>query len=173
MSSFKIRQASHEDAETLGHIGVATFVESYTADIEGRAMVTHCTREHNTSVYEQYLAAPQTGCWLAEHSKTSAPIGYALNCAPDLPVDIIPGDLELKRIYVLSKFHGSDCALGLLEAAEVHARTQNAPRLLLGTYEENHRAVAFYEKHGFKTIGTRQFNVGGKIYDDIVMGKTL
>lgn len=173
MSTFKIRQASLEDAETLGHIGVATFVESYTADIEGPAMVAHCTREHAKSVYAQYLAAPQTGCWLAEHRETRAPIGYALNCTPDLPIDILAGDIELKRIYVLSKYHGQAAAAALLEAAEAHARTQNAPRLLLGTYEENHRAMAFYAKHGFKTIGTRQFNVGGKIYDDIVMGKTL
>jgi ribosomal protein S18 acetylase RimI-like enzyme len=83
------------------------------------------------------------------------------------------GDLELKRIYVLSKLHGRGLAADLLDAAIKHARTQNAPRLLLGTYEENHRAMAFYTKHGFETIGTRQFNVGGKIYDDIVMAKPL
>jgi ribosomal protein S18 acetylase RimI-like enzyme len=48
-----------------------------------------------------------------------------------------------------------------------------APRLLLGTYEENRRAIAFYAREGYAQIGTRQFQVGDKLFDDIVMGKTL
>ena len=173
MPSYNIRHAKFEDAETLGHIGVATFVESYTSDIEGPAMIAHCTREHSRQVYETYLQRDRTGCWLAEHEETRAPIGYALNCTPDLPIETTDNDIELKRIYVLSTYQGAGVAAALLEAASTHARTQNAKRLLLGTYEENHRAMAFYTKHGFATVGTRKFNVGGKIYDDIIMAKVL
>jgi len=173
MPLFNIRRATDADTETLGHIGVATFIESYTTDIEGPAMIAHCTREHSKSVYETYLRAPETGCWLAEHADTSAPIGYALNCKPDLPIETSPADLELKRIYVLSKYHGQGIAAALLQAALRHASETGAPRLLLGTYEDNHRAMAFYGKNGFETVGTRKFNVGGKIYDDIIMAKSL
>jgi len=173
MSSFTIREATHQDAQTLGHIGVATFVESYAHDIPGPAMVAHCTHEHSVERYKAYLADSMTRCWLAEHSKTAAPIGYALNCTPDLPIDLQPGDLELKRIYVLSKFHGTGCGAQLLEAAQAHARHARAPRLLIGTYEENERAVAFYKRHGYTKIGTRKFDVGGKIFDDIILAKSL
>jgi len=173
MSSFSIRPATPDDAETLAHIGVATFIESYTAEIDGSSMVAHCTREHSKAVYAKYLEAPTTGCWIAEYAATGAPVGYALNCTPDLPVTPQPGDVELKRIYVLSKYHGNGLAGQLLTATLAHARAQNASRLLLGTYEENYRAMAFYAKHGFETIGTRKFTVGHKIYDDIVMAKPL
>ena len=173
MPSFTIRPAAPEDAQMLAHIGAATFIESYSEEIEGAAMIDHCTRQHSKSVYEHYLSAPEAKCWLAEHKKTHAPIGYAVNCTPDFPVPLQPRDLELKRIYVLSKYHGQGGTAALLEAAETHARAQNAPRLLLGTYEENYRAMAFYTKHKFETIGTRQFKVGHKIYDDIVMAKIL
>lgn len=170
---FKIRQASLKDAEMLSHIGVATFVESYTNDIEGAAMMAHCTNEHSRAAYENYLRQEETACWIAVHSQTGAPVGYALNCKPDLPIDLKPNDIELKRIYVLSKYHGSGTAQTLLTHATAYAKAKHSARLLLGTYEENHRAMAFYIKYGFKTIGTRQFNVGGKIYDDIILAKPL
>lgn len=168
-----IRIASQRDAQTLSHIGVATFVESYSDIIDGAAMMAHCTREHSKATYTTYLAAADTKAWLAEAPNTHAPIGYALNCKPDLPILLHSRDLELKRIYVLSKFHGSGIAACLVEAAIDHARQSNAPRLLLGTYEGNHRALAFYKKYGFAQIGTRQFQVGDNIYDDIVMAKQL
>ena len=173
MPVFTIRSASPSDAEALGHIGVATFVESYSHQIEGQAMVRHCTVQHSSDIYAQYLRAPDTGCWLAEHAQTGAPIGYALNCTPDLPIDTGASDIELKRIYLLSNFHGQGIADALLQASIDHARTLDCKRLLLGTYEDNGRAQGFYAKHGFTTIGTRKFNVGGKIFDDTIMAKRL
>lgn len=173
MPEFHIRPATLTDTETLSHIGAATFIESFITDIEGPAMIAHCSREHSQAAYTAYLSKPSAGCWLAEYADTRAPIGYALNCPADLPVETAPDDIELKRIYLLSRFHGQGVADKLLNASIAHARGLNAPRLLLGTYERNYRATAFYQKYGFETVGTRQFDVGGKIYDDIVMAKTL
>ncbi|MEO0882224.1 MAG: GNAT family N-acetyltransferase [Pseudomonadota bacterium] len=168
-----IRLAKKTDAEALAHIGVATFVESYTEVIEGPAMVAHCTHQHSEDIYKTYLNDPASTCWLAEYTPTGAPIGYAINCPPDLPIDLQPGDVELKRIYAMSRFHGSGIGRALMMAAIDQAKSAGAPRLLLGTYEENFRAMAFYAKHGFETVGRRAFNVGGKVYDDIVMALTL
>ncbi|MEM9667461.1 MAG: N-acetyltransferase [Pseudomonadota bacterium] len=168
-----VRRASEEDAEALAHIGVATFIESYTEDIEGPAMVAHCTNQHSREVYEQYLADPRGACWIAEYQPTGAPIGYAVNCKPDLPIELDASDLELKRIYALSRTHGTGIGQALMQAAINQARHVGARRLLLGTYEENYRAMTFYRKHGFEKVGERAFNVGGKIYDDIIMALTL
>jgi len=173
MPDFKIRRATHADAVTLGHIGVATFVESYTTEIGGAAMMAHCSDQHSTLAYETYLTAPKTGCWLAEHADTGAPIGYALNCTPDLPIDFDEADIELKRIYALSKYHGKGVAAALILAAIEHAQMIGAKRLLLGTHEDNQRAKAFYAKYGFTTIGTRKFNVGGNLYNDHILAKTI
>jgi ribosomal protein S18 acetylase RimI-like enzyme len=173
MSEFRIRRAGPDDAECLGHIGVATFIESYAQDIDGASMITHCSRQHTRAVYGQYLAEPASTLWIAEYAATGAPIGYALNCPPDLPVPLESGDIELKRIYTLSRFHGAGIGAALLEASQSDARARGAQRLLLGTYRENHRAVAFYTKHGFKFAGTRKFQVGDRLFDDIVLAKRL
>jgi diamine N-acetyltransferase len=171
MTDFRIRPASAPDAETLSQIGAATFLETYTEIIDGPDMIAHCTRQHATSVYGQYLADPASSAWLAEFAATGAPVGYAVNCPPDLPVAAEPGDIELKRIYCFSRFHGVGIGEALMNAALDDARARRAPRLLLGTYQDNHRAVAFYTRHGFDLIGTRKFQVGTKLFDDIVMAK--
>ncbi len=168
-----IRRAGPDDADRLSHVGVATFIETYTFDIAGDAMVAHCSRQHSPAVYADYLASSDCAAWIAEYAPTGAPVGYALTCPPDLPVPKVPGDVELRRIYVLSRFHRRGLGERLLAAAIDEARAGGAPRLLLGTYQDNHLAVAFYRKHGFEVAGTRQFRVGDRLYDDIVMAKRI
>ena len=168
-----IRRAGLDDAERLSQIGAATFLETYSELIDGANMTAHCARQHSRSAYEAYLADPACAAWLAELTETGAPIGYALNCPPDLPIAAEPGDIELKRIYVLSRFHGTGAGKRLMEAAADDARARGAPRLLLGTYQDNRRAIAFYRKHEFELAGTRQFLVGERLYDDVVLARRL
>lgn len=84
-----------------------------------------------------------------------------------------PGDIELKRIYLLSRWHGTGAGRALMQAAIAHARACGAPNLLLGVYQGNDRAVAFYRRAGFETVGTRRFQVGEGVYDDLVMALPL
>ena len=39
----------------------------------------------------------------------------------------------------------------------------------LGTSIYNKRAQKFYRRHGFKKIGAREFVVGGRVNQDVVM----
>lgn len=174
MSLFVIRKATADDARALAQIGAATFLESFVEDIEGDAIINHCEAQHAAEVYQKYLATQGACAWIARYSETGVPIGYALNCKPELDeIEPCEGDLELKRIYVFSRFHASGAGRALMDASIAHAKEIGAPRLLLGTYEDNHRAVAFYKKYGFETIGSRRFFVGGVYYDDVIMGLTL
>ncbi len=171
--TYSIRHATNHDCAALSLIGAATFLNAFADQIEGKALIKHCQSEHSEATYAAYLAKPRTAAWLIEAAETGAPLGYALNCAPDLPIADSSGDIELKRIYLLPQLYGSGAADTLVEASIAHSRAQEAKRLLLGTYEGNARAKAFYEKHGFISIGTRQFNIGGVLHDDIVMAKSL
>lgn len=173
MSLFVIRNANADDARTLAQIGAATFLESFYYEIDGKAIINHCENEHSVDVYAKYLAAPKARCWIAEYKDTGAPIGYAVTCEPDLEVDLLPGDVELKRIYVFSRHHASGAGRDLMNVSIEYARANNAPRLLLGANEDNHRAIAFYKKNGFEMIGTRKFYVGGVYYDDVIMALNL
>jgi diamine N-acetyltransferase len=167
--NWRVRPAELVDADALALIGAATFLDSFSGTLAGQAIVAHCRVAHAQETYEAYFEHGARA-WLAEAKPGDAPIGYALLTEPDLP-GAEPGDIELKRIYSLARYHGSGVGPALMAAAVSAASGAN--RLLLGVYAANARALAFYRKHGFVEIGTRQFNVGGALYDDVVLARAL
>ncbi len=170
-----IRPAVPGDENALGTIGAATFLESYVQAIPGSDLIAHCRAQHDPAIYSAYLSKdnPFYACWLAEYTETGAPVGYAVTTAVEPPTEGTPDDIELKRIYVFSKFHGTGTGRELMEVAIGHGRINGAKRMLLGTYDQNHRAVAFYQRAGFDQVGTRKFQVGNQMFNDIIMGVAL
>jgi len=163
-----VREAGAEDAERLSLASDATFLETFAHEISGEAMLAHCREKHAPEYLAGLLEKGARG-WLAEIEGT--PIGYAL-LIPRPELDAAQeGDVELKKIYVLSRFQGTGTAQRLF--AEVLNAAQGNKRLLLGVKDDNHRAISFYKRQGFEIIGTRQFNVGGKLYDDFVFALNL
>ena len=64
-------------------------------------------------------------------------------------------------------------AEALLDLAIDDARALNRNRLLLGVNDGNHRALNFYYRNGFTSVGTRTFNVGTLICSDLILAKDL
>lgn len=81
--------------------------------------------------------------------------------------------LEIERIYVLSEFHGKKAGQVLYEKAIEVACTQNAGYVWLGVWEENPRAIRFYEKNGFVAFDKHIFKLGDDEQTDIMMKKIL
>ena len=167
--TWTIREAGTDDAAALALIGAATFLETFAGILDGDAIVGHCAAQHNEIAYRAHLAVGARA-WIAEAQPGGAPIGFALVGKPDLAA-AEEGDIELKRIYSLSRFHGT--GLGTALMAQALEAASGCRRLLLGVYARNERALAFYRKQGFADLGTRQFNVGGKLYDDFVLARPL
>ena len=182
----QFRQCSAADAATLALVGAATFLEAFAGRLPGEAILGHCARNHTEAAYAGFLAQPTTLAWLAEALPGGAPVGYALLTKPDFSPELIqPGDTELKRIYVFSRFYGSrtqaagnpsrstSAGQGLMDLAIAQAKDQGSLRLLLGVHRENARALAFYERNGFKPVGVRTFQVGPSVFDDLVLGRVF
>jgi len=120
------------------------------------------------------LGDPGSHAWLAEVGPGLAPVGYLVLTKPDLPLpDLGPGDLEVKRIYLLSRFQGGGIGRNLMRAAEAVARGAGVRRLLLGVYSGNAAAIAFYRRLGYVQAGERSFQVGATTYHDLVFAVTL
>lgn len=172
--SFHLRDAGPGDADALAVVGQATFLETFAGVLDGAAVVAHCRDAHAPGIYAAYLARPDAAAALAEVEPGGAPVGYSLLAAPDLPVpDPRPTDVELKRIYVLGRYHGAGVGASLLAHALATARAGARTRVLLGVYAENVRARRFYARHGFAQVGERRFRVGPRAYDDVVLARDL
>lgn len=169
-----VRPAAAPDAGALALVAQATFLETFAGVLEGHDVVAHCGREHAAARYAGWLARPDAALWLAEVGPGAAPVGYALVAPPDLPVpDLRASDRELKRIYVLSRFHGTGLGRALLAAAAEDVRASGGARILLGVYAGNTRALAFYARQGFQPVAERKFRVGDRTYDDRVLALEL
>lgn len=168
-----IRLCGPADAAALALVGQATFLETYADVLPAADIVAHCAREHGEARYAAWLERADYRVWIAELAATGVGVGYAVLCPPDLPVPLGPGDLELKRIYLLSKFQGGGVGARMMAAACQAAAAAGAGRMLLGVYGINHAAIAFYTRQGFAKAGVRQFQVGANTYDDLVLARDL
>ena len=169
-----VRRAGLEDAAMMALVASATFLDGFAGVLPGEAMVAHAARHHVAEVYARYLGRTEVAAWLAVAAIGGAPVGYAMLTPPELPEETMQeGDLELKRIYALSRFHGSGVAQRMMEMAISEAEARGTRRMTLGVYARNARALRFYERNGFRQIGTRQFVVGSLVCDDFVMGRPM
>lgn len=167
------RQATSFDAGALALIGAATMLETYADKIDGADIVAHSARRHSTDFYAAWLQDPTIIIWLAQ-TQTNAAIGYLVLMPATLPApQPDPSDLEVQRIYVLSRFHTAGVGHHLMTLAIDAARARSARQLVLGVMKKNERALAFYRRQGFTEIGTRTFHVGAATFDDYVLGLPL
>lgn len=174
MNEASIRRATRADAPALSLVGSATFLETFAGVLSGADVVAHCSTEHSLAVYEAWLTSADAAVWLAESLEGGAPVGYAvLDRAKLVVADLQPDDLEIKRIYVLARFHGTGVGARLMAAALDEAKRRGARRALLGVYAQNPRALAFYAKNGFTRVGERYFKVGANTYFDHILAREL
>lgn len=164
-----IDAAGSADAEALALVACATFLEAYASLVPVDDMLAYCAAENSAEAFRRFVAEGAQ-LWLARAEETGVPLGYAMLVSSTF-ADSRPGDIELKRIYVLERCHGTRLASELLARAE--AAAQGYRRLLLGVNRHNLRAQGFYRKQGFELSGTRQFVVAGAHYDDFIFAKPL
>ena len=166
------RRAGVHDADALALLGSATFLATFAFDHPGQPLVAHLRTEHSPEYYANALAQPGVDIVMGE-TPLGAPVGYAMITPPSHPDLQQDGDIELKRIYLLGPWQGGGNGRQLLEQAFAIAAERGAKRMLLAVYENNEKAVAFYERAGFTAIGNTVFMVGDVPFRDMVYARTL
>lgn len=173
MTDGAIRKCGPGDELALAIVGQGSFLEAFAGTIPGPDLLLHCMRQHAIEKYRDWLADPASAVWLAEVAPEAAPVGYLVLTKPDLPVDVGPADLEVKRVYLFHRFQGTGLGARLMQAARAEAMNRGMRRLVLGVYSGSAAAIAFYERLGYRRIGERSFRVGRNTYHDFVLGLSL
>jgi GNAT superfamily N-acetyltransferase len=170
---WRMRRAGPDDASALSLVASATFLETYATVLAGTDLVAHCLKNTSAETFLRWTNDPATIVTIAEHEPGHAPIGYTVLTASDFPFDTRPSDIELRRIYILQQMQGAGLGAALMTRAREDAAAIQCGRILLGVYEHNYRAHAFYERQGFARIGSRQFKVGATTHDDPVYARDV
>ncbi len=172
MTPINWRQADGHDAEALSYLGAATFLSTFAFDHPGKPLIEHLNTEHSVEYYQSKLSNPEIDIVIGE-TPLGAPVGYVMVVPPEHPEVQRPGDLEIKRIYLLGPWQGGGNGRVLMEQALHIAQRRNAKRILLAVYESNARARAFYERAGFLHIGETVFMVGDVAFRDMVYARDV
>jgi diamine N-acetyltransferase len=166
-----LRRAVPADAAKLSLVGGASFLESFADDHPGDDLVNHVHDRHSVAAYQNWLSDPAYALWIVEE-RLGAPIGYAM-----LGPGTLPGaqtdDFEIKRIYMLRRWHGGGFGKQLFHKCSEEARKRGGTRLLLAVYTANHLAQQFYTHQGMSVIGDTVFMVGETEFTDLVMAMDL
>jgi diamine N-acetyltransferase len=84
-----------------------------------------------------------------------------------------PNAVEVSRIYVMANQQGKKIGNQLLDFAIDKAIEDQLQYIWLGVWEHNHAAIRFYQRNGFKPIGSHHFWVGNDKQTDILVRREL
>ena len=168
MESISIIPVHTHDIERLQHISRLTFEQTFAehnsiADMQ--AYLNKCFSidklliEFNNPKSEFYFA--QDGEKIVGYLKVNT--GDAQTELKDLNA------FEIERIYVDKAYLGKKIGQLLFEKAIELAKSKKATYVWLGVWEQNYRALAFYEKNGFAPFDKHIFMLGNDAQTDIMM----
>ena len=165
------RDAVLADGPALAAMGRRCFTETFGPYFPAADLALHLETKFGPDGLPRELADPALRVRVAEAD--GAPVGWLKLGPMDLPVPHEPDALQLVQLYVLAPWQGAGVAAALMDWAIATARAQGAPALYLGVWEKGDRAIAFYRKHGFVTVGTAPYRLGTQLYQDPVMRLAL
>lgn len=174
MPDINIREASVEDAKALTDLAYTTFWDAFAHHPKNAPDdLNHYMRQafsHDQIATE--LADEKSIFLIAEIE--GEPAGYA-----KIIIDAIePGitaerPVELNRLYSHQQFLGKGIGQALMEACLTRAKEDNRDVMWLGVWEYNPRAQRFYEKNGFRVVGSHLFQLGEDSQTDLLMQREL
>lgn len=165
--TISLRLASPNDGMAAAATGRRCFTETFGPSFPADDLALHLERMFGPGGLPAELADPSIQVMLAEDGGEIA--AYLKLVAMTLPVEHPPVSLEIKQLYVLEPWQGKGVAAMLMDWAVRSARERNAPALFLSVWEEGARAIAFYQRHGFRIVGHAPFRLGTRDYQDPVM----
>ena len=165
--------ASPEDGPELDAMARACWVETFEHSCSAADMALYLDKAYGPSgALLRDLADPTHRFRLAKHG--DAIVGYAKLSEPWLPPGIVgPRAKQLSQLYVTAPSKGAGIAQVLMDWTISTARAAGAEELLLTVWEENHRAMRFYQRLGFVHVGDYAFQTGAQTDRDLIMRLAL
>lgn len=169
-----IRRAEEQDLDGLAELAARSFRDTFGADNDPRNIEDYLESSLTVENARNEFSDSSTIFLLALRGGHVAPVGYAKLCTTtDDPSVDGQNTLEIERIYADKAEIGRGVGAALMRACLGVAGDLGCQAIWLGVWEENKRAILFYERWGFATVGEREFRLGSELQNDLVMTKRL
>lgn len=166
-----IRRGTPSDASLLTTLGARTFRDTYAPDTDADELETFVAANFRHDLVAAALDDPQQ-CYLVA-TVAGDDVGYALLRDEDDGTARGGRTVELGLLYVDEPFQGRGVGAALMSASIAQARRDGFRVLRLTVWEHNARAISFYRRWGFRTVGETTFLLGREEQRDLVMALDL
>lgn len=168
MAQIRIDPVAMSEASALAQIGRATFEQTFAAGNNPGDLAAYLDRAFSLPIVRAELAEPGSRFFFARVDGTVA--GYLkLNFGDAQTEDLGEDACEVERLYVCADAQGTGLGKALFDFAMAEAKRASARSLWLGVWEDNPKAIAFYERQGFIRFGEHSFTIGSDVQRDLLM----
>ena len=167
-----IRRATDADAEALATLALRSFLDAFAAQNRPEDIAAYTSRVYGVTQQQAEIAASNIVTLVGEMDGQMA--AYAqLRWIPPGPGVTGPEPVEIMRFYVDQPWHGRGIAQQMMDAVLATAREAGARTVWLAVWEQNPRAIAFYQRRGFHVVGAQDFWMGSDRQHDLVMARPV
>jgi ribosomal protein S18 acetylase RimI-like enzyme len=159
----RYRDASPHDAALVAGLFEVAFVETFGALYRPEDLRAFLAKL-SPQAFRGEIEDPAYRFRLAFDGDTAA--GFCKVGPLSLPVSPERPAVELRQLYLLSRWYGSGIATALMGWALEAARLLGAEEVYLTVYKDNDRAKAFYRRYGFAYVKAYAFMVGEQADED-------
>jgi len=173
-----LAKANPVTAARLATLGRQTFLDTFGDEAPADDMAAFLDQTYGPDIQLAELRDPRHTYLLAEmqgqavgYAKVwrDSPLGLSLTAA-DEPAT---SRLELKQLYVAQDWIGTGLGASLMRRVLELAQAEACRCVVLGVWEHNARAKAFYERFGFRQIGQHEFRICTNVSTDLILRKGL
>ena len=168
-----IKKANNQHIDVLALLGTITYNESHGHYIDDKEdLRKYLGTAFSVPKTNQDVKYPENLFYIIYLNEL--PIGYAklrLNSSYD-NIDS-KKSCQLERIYILNDYIPLKIGQQFLTFLEKKVNELQFHTMWLSVYEENRRALRFYQKNDFVEVGTSIFTVNGIGYENIVFSKNI
>lgn len=167
--SWVIRTAVEHDARALSELAERTFRDAFGGVNARDDVDLHCARAFAPDIQAREIKDPAIETLVVEHEGALVAFAQLRLSGESPPCVTLSPAVELQRIYVDRRWHGTGLARELMTNVFERTRKAGAKGLWLGVWEHNARAIRFYKRVGFSEVGDQVFRLGNDPQRDVVM----
>lgn len=167
-----IRIATIGDLEDISLLGKKTFDQSFGYLFKDKQdLSNYLERTFSLEKLKSSMGKPNNIFWIVLYDYK--PVGYA-KIQLDTPSEFIASNkvCKLQKLYLLEDYLSKGIG-GQLQQLILEKAKESCDAIWLSVLKENTKAVAFYERDGYKVVGEHPFSIGKENFDFWVMGRQL
>ena len=172
-----IRKATADDAGALAGLAAVTFPLACPPSSSPEDIAAHLADTLSEDHFRGYLIDPDVTILVLDADAGLRGYSLLVNRPaqdPDVAAALtLRPSTELSKCYVHPQHHGLGAATELMHASLQTAAAAGTAGIWLGVNSQNARAIRFYEKSGFRKVGSKSFRLGSTVEHDFVMERAV